>query len=281
MTVNSTLPPTVTITSTATAICAGQTVTFTAKATDAGTSPTYQWYVNGIKAGTNSAVFTSATLANGDQVNAIVTSNSACAATNTATSNTIVMVVTSKVAPTITLSGKTRVNKGEVTTLTASITNGGTNQMYEWQDSTSYHNWATFATTNLNTTSYLPVTTGDKIRCIVNVYGACTSQNQAISAPLIFTLNMALNTPDTIPIVNGVHTYPNPVTTVLMIDSLKLSDQWVILEITDNRGNKVLTQNISNQTKVTVPVAQLQKGLYIAVLRKRNGNLVSFKFLKM
>lgn len=281
MTVNSTLPPTVTITSTATAICAGQTVTFTAKATDAGTSPTYQWYVNGIKAGTNSAVFTSATLANGDQVNVIVTSNSVCAATNTATSNTIVMVVTPKVAPTITLSGKTRVNKGEVITLTASITNGGTNQLYEWQDSTSTHNWASVVTTTVNTRLYSPVTTGDKMRCILTVFGACASQNLAISAPLVFTLNMTLNTPDTRPETYGVQAYPNPVTNVLVIDSLSLSDQWATLEINDNRGNKVLTQNISNQTKITVPVAQLQKGLYIAVLRKRNGNLVSFKFLKM
>lgn len=281
MTVNSTLPPTVTITSTATAICTGQSVTFTAKATDVGTSPTYQWYVNGIKAGTNSAVFTSATLANGDQLNVIVTSNSVCAATNTATSNTIAMVVTPKVAPTITLSGKTRVNKGEVITLTAAITNGGEGRFYEWQDSTRTHNWATLATTTLNTTSYLPVTTGDKIRCILNVYGACVSQSQATSAPLVFTLNMPLSTPDTIPVANGVHAYPNPVSTVLVIDSLKLSDQWMTLEINDDRGNKILTQSISNQTKVTVPVAQLQKGLYIAVLRKRNGNVVSFKFLKM
>lgn len=281
MTVNSTLPPTVTITSTATAICTGLSVTFTAKSTDVGTSPTYQWYVNGIKAGTNSAVFTSATLANGDQVNVIVTSNSVCAATNTATSNTIVMEVTPRAAPTITLSGKTRVNRGEVITLTAAITNGGEGRFYEWQDSTSTHNWATLSTTNVNTTSYLPVTTGDKIRCILNVHGGCISQSQATSAPLVFTLNMTLNTPDTSPETYGVQAYPNPVTNVLVIDSLSLSDQWATLEINDNRGNKVLTQYISNQRKITVPVAQLQKGLYIAVLRKRNGNLVSFKFLKM
>jgi photosystem II stability/assembly factor-like uncharacterized protein len=282
ITVNSTFSPTVTITATENTICAGQMVTFTAKSTDAGTNPTYQWYVNGTKAGTNNAVFTSGTLTNGDQVNVIVTINSTCAITNTATSNTIVMVVTPKVAPTITLSGKTRASTGELIALTAAITNGGTAQSYEWQDSTSTHNWRTVAITTANTTNYSPATTGDKIKCILTVYGGCASQSFATSAPLVFTLNMPLNTPtDTTSLAKGVHAYPNPVTTVLILDSLKLSDQWVILEITDYRGNRVLTQNINNKTKVSVPVAQLSKGLFIAILRRSNGDIASFKFLKM
>jgi 1,4-dihydroxy-2-naphthoyl-CoA synthase len=55
------------ITADAQTICAGTTVTFAANPVNAGTSPTYQWKVNGVNAGTNNAIFTNSVLAHGDE----------------------------------------------------------------------------------------------------------------------------------------------------------------------------------------------------------------------
>ena len=55
----STVTPTVTIAADQNPVCNGTTVTFTATPTDGGTTPIYQWQVNGVNAGTNSATFTS------------------------------------------------------------------------------------------------------------------------------------------------------------------------------------------------------------------------------
>src|SRR5206468_1065022 len=59
-----------------------------------GGSPSYQWKVNGINAGTNSPTYTTNTLSNGDVVTCVLTSSIAtCTTGNPATSNSISMTV--------------------------------------------------------------------------------------------------------------------------------------------------------------------------------------------
>ncbi len=73
--------------------CPGVNITFTATPTNQGASPVYQWKVNGANVGTNSPIFTSSNLTNGQIVSCELTSNLACLALNTATSNSITMNV--------------------------------------------------------------------------------------------------------------------------------------------------------------------------------------------
>lgn len=74
-------------------ICAGSSVTFNPTPVNGGTSPTYQWFVNGSFVGGGSFYSTS-TLANGNTVSTIMTAGGiSCASPATATSNTIVMTV--------------------------------------------------------------------------------------------------------------------------------------------------------------------------------------------
>jgi GEVED domain/Secretion system C-terminal sorting domain len=95
MTVNPSVVPAVTIAITAgtNPSNAGTAVTFTATPTNGGTTPSYQWQVNGVAAGTNSATFTSTTLTNGAVVTCVLTSNATCAVPATATSTGITMTI--------------------------------------------------------------------------------------------------------------------------------------------------------------------------------------------
>ena len=83
-----------------TSICSGNNVTFTATPTAGGSTPSYQWKINGTNTGTNSPTFTSSTLNTNDSVTVVMTTNNSCV--QTATSNAIVLTVNpSPVSPTV------------------------------------------------------------------------------------------------------------------------------------------------------------------------------------
>jgi hypothetical protein len=95
--INANLPVTVSIASSDAdnTICAGSSVTFTASPTNGGSSPAYQWKLNGAEVGTNQDTYTNTSLANADIVSVELTSNATpCAMGNPATSNTITTIVT-------------------------------------------------------------------------------------------------------------------------------------------------------------------------------------------
>ncbi len=108
--------PEVTIEASATEICAGSPVTFTATPQNGG-NPVYQWKVNGQNAGNNSPVFTTSSL----QANATVTvemySDLACAV-NPAISNSIGIIVNP--VPVVTITGVNQFCEGGSAILTAS-----------------------------------------------------------------------------------------------------------------------------------------------------------------
>jgi len=62
----------------ATDVCEGDAVTFSASALNDGDFPVYQWQVNGMDVGTNASTYSSGTLRNGDSVTAILKSSTAC-----------------------------------------------------------------------------------------------------------------------------------------------------------------------------------------------------------
>ena len=73
-----TVTPSVTIApSPGNTICAGTNVTFVAIPSNGGTTPSYQWKVNGVNVGTNSNTYQNAALANGSKITCVMTSNHA------------------------------------------------------------------------------------------------------------------------------------------------------------------------------------------------------------
>ena len=91
MTENLNFPAGVTITTSSNPFCPGTAVIYTTTPVNGGTSPSYQWKVNGVNQGTNSPSFPFSPQA-GDSIRVVMTSNHPCVSFNPATSGKIVMV---------------------------------------------------------------------------------------------------------------------------------------------------------------------------------------------
>jgi gliding motility-associated-like protein len=122
------------ITSSANNICSGSAVTLTAAATNGGSSPSYQWQVNGANAGADSSGFTTNALSNGNSIKCIVTSNAVCTSNATDTSNNIVITVNPTVTPSVTITADTNnICYGTPVIFTATVINGGNTPSYQWK----------------------------------------------------------------------------------------------------------------------------------------------------
>ncbi|MDB5008262.1 MAG: hypothetical protein JWP45_2655 [Mucilaginibacter sp.] len=84
-------------------ICAGTPVSFIAEPVTADNNPAYQWQVNGKDAGSNSSLFTSNKLADGDLVTCIMTSHGKCLIDTAATSNSVTIKLSLASVCTITI----------------------------------------------------------------------------------------------------------------------------------------------------------------------------------
>ena len=188
--INAVVVPSVTIAAVPSgAICAGISVTFTATPTNGGTTPTYQWQVNGTNVGgATSSTFTTTTLANGNVVSVIMTSNAACASPTTATSSGITMVVNPIIVPsvTITSTGST-ICAGDPVTFTASPTNGGTTPTYQWQVNGTNVGGAT-ATTFTSST----LVNGDVVTVVMTSNALCASPATVTSNPITITVSASV-----------------------------------------------------------------------------------------
>lgn len=88
VTVNSNVPPSVSITSSPASVCANTPVTFTAVPTNGGSSPSYQWKVGSSVVGTG-PTYTTSTLASGNIVTVEMISTAPCVTTTKVISNSI------------------------------------------------------------------------------------------------------------------------------------------------------------------------------------------------
>ena len=71
--------------------CNTQSIQFTANLTNGGTSPHYNWKLNGVSVGSDAAVYTASNYQNGDAVTVVVQTNAACQTTSSITSSSLVI----------------------------------------------------------------------------------------------------------------------------------------------------------------------------------------------
>ena len=187
ITVTPNVTASVSITSSATNVCVGETLTFTATPTNGGTTPIYQWQVNGTNVGTNSAIFSSSTLSDGDKVKVIMTSNANCVTSSPATSNEITLTSAIVTASVSINADNNPVCAGANVTFTATPTNGGTNPTYQWK-----LNGNNIGTNNQNFSSTTLVSS-DKIKVVMTSNGGCVTGSPATSNEMSISITPNLN----------------------------------------------------------------------------------------
>lgn len=179
--------------------------------------------------------------------------------------------------PTIAISGTTSLRQYISTTLSSTITNGGSAPSYQWMDSTSKHTWANINTGN--TLTYMPGKTGDKLRCLLtSSMTGCLTATQVSSNPLTFQVDVITAIDPDPSVTAGPRLYPNPANTTLTVDQLS---HWKTMEIHSLDGKTYLKRDdILAKTSLTLAISQLPNGIYLLILKKANGRTNSMKFVK-
>ena len=183
--------PAVSIVSSHSAVCPGTPVTFTPTASNAGSSPIYKWYVNGVLKSTNSGAYTNSTLADNDVVYCNMTSSLACVSPSAVNSNSITTTVyPSSVTPTISIAASTTSScSGVPVTFTPTSTYLGPSGFYKW-----YVNNTLKSTTNGNFVSST-LSNQDKVKCVMTSSLSCASLTTKTSNIITMTIGGSAVTP--------------------------------------------------------------------------------------
>jgi gliding motility-associated-like protein len=134
ITVTPIVVPSVQITASATTICSDSTVIFTAFPSDGGSHPYYQWMLDNQPAGTDSSVYASANLQDGDLISVTMTGSIYCSIPVNSNAFTMTVYPT----PQITLTADTIIGPGNSITLNPIIT--GQITSYQWTPVTGLSN---------------------------------------------------------------------------------------------------------------------------------------------
>ncbi|CAN5296763.1 hypothetical protein BH09BAC1_BH09BAC1_12480 [soil metagenome] len=164
--------PTVTLAATATTICAGTLVTFTATPSAGASGGNYNFYRNGVSVqnGTNNTYANNA-LGNNDSVRVVFTASASCVSSTPVSSNTITMTVNPTVTPTVILAiSQNNICPGTSVTFTATSNNGGSSPTYSFiRNGVSVQNGAG----NAYITSTL--SNNDSVRVVLTSNANCSS----------------------------------------------------------------------------------------------------------
>ncbi|HWN88544.1 MAG TPA: Calx-beta domain-containing protein [Chitinophagaceae bacterium] len=186
ITVTPTLPPSVYVEYSATTICAGTTASFVVTPGNGGTTPSYQWKVNGNNVGTNSNSFSSSTLNNGDKVTVTMTSSLGCASPQSVTSTPITMTVLSSTPPSVTIhASATSICPGSSVIFNVTSVTAGAG--YQWQLNGNNIQGATGTTYQTSS-----LQNGDKVKVIMTVLSPCYPSSPILSNEITMTVNTVI-----------------------------------------------------------------------------------------
>jgi hypothetical protein len=244
----------------------GSPVTITANPINGGSSPSFQWKVNGINIGSNTNTLTY-TPVNNDAVSCELTASAACVANNPAISNTIIINVQPPSAAIVNIvASGNNVCAGTVVSFTASIVNAGTNPDYRWKVN------GTVQPGNLSTFSYTPLNS-DIISLTIHVNNGPAAGTTANSNQIEMTVQPKL--PVDVIIAsssNNICEGTNITFTATPINGgLNPSYFWYINGVSQSATGPVFTYQPQNDDNVNV---QLTSSLTCVTNNSAQSNLI-------
>ncbi len=269
--VNSLVVPSLNVTtSLGDTVCAGSSVTFIAAGANGGTSPVYDWSVNGTPV-TGSTSYTY-TPSNHDLITIVLISDALCVSPDSATAS-ITITVDSILVPIITINAVPgfTLAAGMPDTLTVTVSNAGAAPAYQWYVNGTVISGATSATlirTFLN---------NDSVSCVVTGSGAC-ALSSFNSALIHVSSTGVLQLAGT----DGIQLVPNPNKGSFTLTGAWANDEHVVAEITDMLGqvvykNELTVSNGAIDAQILLG-SRLANGIYLLNLKAASGARV-FHFI--
>lgn len=186
ITVTPNVTPSVSVNASKTSICLGESVTYTATPLNGGTTPSYQWKVNGVNAGTNSNTFTSSSISGSDTVTVELTSSVTCVTVATVVSNKLKLNANPPVVPSVTVAASaTSICNGTGIRFVATAVNGGSNPGFQWKVNGSDVSGQTNDTFDISTLS-----NNDSVSVVITSNALCASPATVASAKTGITVTM-------------------------------------------------------------------------------------------
>lgn len=263
-------PTVAAVASPGTTVCEGELVTFAAFVQDAGTSPAYQWILNGIDvAGANNPIYTNNNIKTGDVVRLRVTPSTNC---GVQTSSPVVMIVDTNVIPSVSISvtPSGSLYPNEPFTFTATPTNGGVNPTYQWKRNGTDITGATSGTWGANANQLDP---NDEICVVLYSDEACPEPDTALSNCIKMQIRVSV---EAISGSSKVKIYPNPANNRLTVEGI---EEGTIIELYDIVGKKQFS-TISDSDQHQIQLEHLASGIYLLYLSSEDGSKVSVKVRK-
>ena len=246
-TIGTTVTPTISISATATTICAGQSVTITATPTNGGTTPYYQWQINGTNAGPHTNTVTTTAITNNNVITCILTSSETCVTSSTATSNSIIFTVSGAMP----VSSYTYSANQLAYTFTSTST-GATSYFWNFGDGN---------TSTLQNPTHTYATSGTYTVTLI-VYNTCGSNNS------FQNINAIENGISSNSLDFHLEIYPNPSNGIITIEN-NTSEHYQI-SVTDITGREVYSTIIENKIN-TLNISDLSDGMYYLQYSSEKG----------
>lgn len=277
--------PQVTIISSVSTICSANPVIFTATSANAGTSQNYQWLVNGLPVGTDSIIFTSSLLSDGDVVSCVMTPSGAfCNGIDTSNFITVHVgapntgpAIYQNVCDSIVLFGQNYTTSGvyaltftnflgcdslvtlnliissldtSVSVISNQLTANQSGATYQWLNCTTGYSIINGATNQ----TFTATTNGNYAVIITN--GSCSDTSVCFT---INSIGIAEYAGD-----RGIQIYPNPATNQLTV----INENSLVKEITITNilGEYIYKSEIRNQ-KSEINISALDIGMYFVTLK--------------
>ncbi len=240
--------------------CYGMPVTFIAHPFLAGTTPVFQWKVNGANVGTSSPTYTY-TPANGDSIQCILTSNLYCVTLPNDTSNTIHMSVDTLTPPTLSIAGDTVKGVGGLVNIVATITGTTGSYNLHWANKN-----VVFSTTTTPSVTYTKLAGTDTITA--SYVSSSRSCYDSVVSNVHLVYDHKLGIDDMSFAELQVTCFPNPAETVLHI--------WTNEPVSKVVITNILGQHVIEEQNTDINVAGLIPGMYFV----RINNICNKTFIK-